>query len=149
MKIVFGSDHIGLDLKRQLIEHVRALGHDVSDVGPETADRVDYPVYGSRAARLVASGECDLGIVVCGSGVGISLAANKVPGIRCATVSEPYSAAMSREHNDANMLAMGSRVVGAGLATLIVDAWLAASFEGDRHARRVQQLSDLEAGAVL
>lgn len=144
MKIVIGNDHTALSLKGEIIAHLEEKGHTVINVGTDSPESADYPIYGEKAAQLVARGEADLGILICGTGVGISLAANKVPGIRAVVCSEPYSAMLSRRHNDTNMLAFGARVVGAELAKMIVDAWLEASFEGGRHQRRVDQIMRIE-----
>ncbi len=144
MRIAVGSDHAGFELKEHLADHVRGLGHDVIDVGTHSLDSTDYPIYGAAAARKVTGGEADLALLVCGTGIGIGIAANKVHGIRCAIVSDVFSAQMARIHNNANALALGSRVVGPGLAEAIVDAWLGAEFAGGRHARRVAQLDDLD-----
>lgn len=144
MKIAFGSDHVGLELKPTIMEYVKELGYEVSDLGTYSRERTDYPIYGEKVGRAVASGEADLGIAICGTGVGISLAANKVRGIRAVVCSEPYSAKLSREHNNTNVLAFGSRVVGSELAKLIVKEWLDAKFLGGRHERRVKQLSEIE-----
>ncbi len=144
MKIAIGSDHAAYGLKEHLTEHMRERGHEVTDLGGFAPEPIDYPVAGARVAEAVAKGEYDKGVILCGSGVGISISANKVPGIRAVVCSDAYSARMSREHNDANILAMGERVVGPGLAADILDAWLAAEFEGGRHARRVALISELE-----
>lgn len=144
MKIVMGSDHAGFDLKNHLAEHLRSQGHEVIDVGAHSTESVDYPTYGAKAARTVASGEADRAILVCGTGQGIGMAANKVPGVRCAIVSDPYSARLSREHNDANALAIGARVVGAGVAEDIIDIWTTTEFLGGRHGRRVTMLAELD-----
>ena len=144
MKIVFACDHAGLALKETVINHLRELGHEVVDVGCFTAERVDYPVMGEKAARKVASGECAMGVLICGTGIGISMAANRVRGVRAAVCSEPYSAELSRRHNNANMIAFGARVVGEGLACSILDAFFAAQFEGGRHAVRVEMLEHIE-----
>ncbi|GMA38254.1 ribose 5-phosphate isomerase B [Mobilicoccus caccae] len=149
MKIALGADHAGFTLKNAVKKHLDDLGHEVLDVGTDSPDRTDYPIWGSRAARLVTGGEAELGIVVCGSGIGIGIAANKVPGARCATCTDPWSAHMTRRHNDANMLALGERVTGEGLAMAIVDAFLEASFDGGRHAGRVDQITDLDEGREL
>lgn len=149
MRIAMGSDHIGLGLKNQIAEALHEQGHQVIDVGPYTAERADYPIYGAAAAQKVVAGQADRAIVICGSGVGISIAANKVPGARCVLCSEPYSAKMSRAHNNTNVLAMGARVVGVDLAQMIVAEWLAGDYEGGRHERRVQQLAALDAGDKL
>lgn len=144
MKIAIGCDHVGYELKKRVIDHLTEKGHEVVDFGTNSTERTDYPIYGEKAANAVASGECDRGIVICGTGIGISISANKVKGIRCVVCSEPYSALLSRQHNDTNMLAFGSRVVGGDLALMIVDAWLSGEYEGGRHARRVQMISDIE-----
>ncbi|MDD6527455.1 MAG: ribose 5-phosphate isomerase B [Oscillospiraceae bacterium] len=144
MKIAIGCDHVGYELKKRVIDHLTEKGHEVVDFGTNSQERTDYPIYGEKAANAVASGECDRGIVICGTGIGISISANKVKGIRCVVCSEPYSALLSRQHNDTNMLAFGSRVVGGDLALMIVDAWLSGEYEGGRHAKRVQMISDIE-----
>ena len=144
MKIAIGCDHVGYELKKKVIDHLTEKGHEVVDFGTNSTERTDYPIYGEKAANAVASGEFDRGIVICGTGIGISISANKVKGIRCVVCSEPYSALLSRQHNDTNMLAFGSRVVGGDLALMIVDAWLSGEYEGGRHARRVQMISDIE-----
>lgn len=148
MRVVLGSDHAGFELKEHLVGYVRSLGHEVLDVGTHSTESTDYPIYGAAAARTVAAGEADLAIVVCGTGIGIGIAANKVPGVRCAIVSDVYSAGMARSHNEANALALGGRVVGTGLAEAIVKAFLGAQFAGGRHARRVAQLNELDALAA-
>ena len=142
--IALGSDHAGLPLKLEIIKLLDELGLEYTDYGTDSLARCDYPVYGKKAAEAVAKGECERGIIFCGTGIGISIAANKVPGIRCAVCSECYSAVLSREHNDANMLALGARVVGAGLARMIVTQWLEAKFEGGRHADRVALIHKIE-----
>lgn len=147
--IALGCDHAGIDLKPSVIEVLDELGLPYHDFGTNSHDSVDYPVYGARAARAVASGECDRGIVLCGTGVGISLAANKVKGIRCVVCSDCYSAEMSRAHNDANMLALGARVVGTELAKKIIRTWLTTDFLGGRHQRRVDEIMALERGEKI
>jgi len=147
--IAIGCDHAGIDLKPHIIAVLEELGLPYKDVGTYTHDSVDYPVYGELAARAVASGECELGIIMCGTGVGIGIAANKVQGIRCVMCSDCYSALMSREHNNANMLSLGARVVGSEVAKMIVRTFLTASFNGERHARRVGQIMTLDAGGTL
>ena len=142
MRIAMGNDHVAVALKREIAAHLRAGGHDVVDMGTDSEERCDYPVYGKRVARAVAAGEVQLGILICGTGVGISIAANKVRGIRAVVCSEPYSARLSREHNDSNILAFGARVVGVDLAKMIVDSWLGACFEGGRHQRRIDMLEE-------
>lgn len=144
MKIAVGSDHVGLELKGRLLQHLDEKGIEYHDFGTYTTDRTDYPVYGEAVANAVASGEYDRGLLLCGTGVGISLSANKVPGIRAVVCSEPYSALLSRQHNDTNILAMGSRVVGSDLALMILDAWLDGVFEGGRHQRRVEMIAEIE-----
>ena len=143
MKIVIGNDHSAVELKNIIKAHLEEKGYEVMNVGTDTSDSCDYPVYGEKVGRAVASGEADLGIAICGTGVGISLAANKVKGIRCALCSDPLSAKMTRLHNDANILAMGGRVVGPGLALKIVDTFLDTPFSGDeRHIRRINMIED-------
>ncbi len=135
-RIVLSSDHAGLALRKAIAEHVTAKGWVAVDIGPTTTESTPYPKHGAEAARRVASGDCDLGIIVCGTGQGIMMAANKVKGIRCGVCNDTFSARMIRQHNDANMLSLGARVVGEGLALDIVDAFLSAAFEGGRHQVR-------------
>ncbi len=142
MRIALASDHAAVALKSALVEHVRSLGHEAIDLGPDTTDSVDYPDFGYKLAQSVASGEADRGIALCGSGIGISIAVNRHPRCRCALVSEPLSARLSREHNDANILAMGARLIGPDMAKDCVSAFLSTDFGGDRHARRVGKLSN-------
>jgi ribose 5-phosphate isomerase B len=144
-RIVLSSDHAAIPLRQAIAAHAAAQGWEVVDIGPTTPESTDYPKHGEAAARRVASGDCALGIVVCGTGQGIMMAANKVKGVRCGVCADTFSARMIRAHNDANMLALGARVVGEGLALEIVDAFLAAEFEGGRHARRVAMITALEA----
>jgi ribose 5-phosphate isomerase B len=144
MKIAIGSDHAAFPLKEAVRKHLIESGHDIVDKGTYNMASVDYPVYGEKVANAVVSGEVERGVVICGTGAGISMAANKVPGVRCVLASEPYTAVLSRQHNDANILAMGARVVGEGLAFMIVDQFLAALYEGGRHAKRVAMLTDLD-----
>ena len=143
MKVAFGCDHAGFVLKEAVVAHLKEMGHEVVDFGCYTPERVDYPVQGEKAARAVASGECQLGVLICGTGIGISLAANRVHGIRAAVCSESYSAELTRRHNDANMIAFGARVVGEGTACAILDAFFGAQFEGGRHAQRVAMLDEI------
>lgn len=140
--IAIACDHAATELKAQLIEHVTALGYEIKDYGQSN----DYPIAGYRVGKAVASGECELGIVLCGTGCGISLAANKVKGIRAVNCSEPYTAKLARQHNNANVLAMGARVVGSELAKMITEEFLKATFEGGRHERRVNIITDIENG---
>lgn len=143
-RIVLSSDHAAIDLRLAIAEHIAAQGHTVVDIGPVTPESTHYPKHGEAAARKVAGGEADLGIILCGTGQGIMMAANKVPGIRCGVCSETFSARMIRQHNNANMLSIGARVVGDSLAMDIVDAFLSAEFEGGRHAMRVDMIMDIE-----
>lgn len=140
MKIAMGADHGGYRRKEMLKAYLEEKGHEIVDVGTDSTDSVDYPIYGKKAAALVASGECERGIVICGSGIGIGIAANKVAGIRCAIVSEPYSAKLARRHNNANMISMGARTIGGDMSKEIADVFLEEAFEGGRHSRRVEQL---------
>ena len=147
--IAIACDHAGIDLKPHVIDVLNELQLPYQDFGTFTHDSVDYPVYGEMGARAVAAGQCELGIIMCGTGVGIGIAANKVHGVRCVICSDPYSALMSREHNNANMLAMGARVVGSEVAKLLVRTFVTAQFIGQRHARRVDQIMALDAGGTL
>ncbi len=144
MKLVLASDHGGLNLRKEIATLLDELGHEYEDMGCECSDSVDYPDYAFPAAEKVANGEVEKGILICGTGIGMSISANKVKGIRCALAHDVYSARLTAEHNDSNMLAMGERVIGPGLATEIVKAWLGASYEGGRHARRVSKISEYE-----
>lgn len=144
MKIAIASDHAAVDLKAELTAYLREQGHDVDDLGPATADRVDYPDYGYKLARAVASGAAERGVALCGSGVGISIAVNRNPALRCALVSEPLSAALAREHNDANAIAMGARLTGVDMAKACLDAFLSTAFGGGRHGPRVDKLAHPE-----
>ncbi len=139
-RIVLSSDHAAIDLRHAVAKHIAAQGWDVVDIGPTTPESTHYPLHGQAAAERVASGDCTLGIILCGTGQGIMMAANKVKGIRCGVCSDVFSARMIRQHNDANMLSLGARVVGEGLALDIVDAFLNAEFEGGRHATRVDMI---------
>lgn len=147
--IAIACDHAGIDLKPAIIEVLNELGLEYRDFGTNSHESVDYPIYGARAAHAVADGTCDRGIVLCGTGVGIGIAAGKVRGIRCVCCSDTYSARMSRLHNNANMLSMGARVVGTELAKDIARVWLTTEFEGERHARRVGLLEKLDRGEDL
>ena len=144
MKIAIGNDHTAVEYKNIITEHLKERGYEVVNFGTDTSDRFDYPIAGYKVGRAVADGECDLGILICGTGVGISLAANKVEGIRAVVCSEPYSAKLSRMHNNTNVLAFGARVIGPELAKMIVDEWLDAEFEGGRHAHRVDMLTEID-----
>ena len=144
MKIAIANDHTAVEMKRHIVSYLEGKGYTMLNLGTDTEERVDYPVFGKRVADSIVSGEADLGILICGTGIGISLAANKVRGIRAAVCSEPYSAMMTRKHNDANIIAFGARVVGPATAEMIVDAFLEAEYEGGRHANRVEMLSQIE-----
>lgn len=144
MKISLGCDHGGYDLKEIVKKHLESKEFEIIDVGTYSLDSVDYPDYGSKAAELVAKKEVDKGIVICTTGIGISIAANKVKGIRCALCTNAYMAKMTRLHNDANMLALGAGILGKNLALEIVDTWLDTDFEGGRHIKRVEKIMDIE-----
>ena len=139
-RIVLSSDHAAIALRRAVVAHLEAAGWEPVDIGPETPESTPYPRHGRAAAERVASGDCRFGIVLCGSGQGIMMAANKVPGVRCGVCAEPVSARLIRQHNDANMLSMGARMIGEGMALEIVDAFLGAEFEGGRHQARVEMI---------
>jgi len=140
MRLAIGSDHAGVTFKALLAEHLRGLGHDVLDVGPSDTTSVDYPDFAHRVTDALTGGKVDRGVLICGTGQGMAMSANKVPGVRAAVVSDTFSAAMAMQHNDARVLCIGERVVGPGLAMSLLDAWLGASFEGGRHARRVGKI---------
>lgn len=144
MKIGIGNDHTALEMKAEIVEHLKEKGYEVVDYGTNATQSCDYPLYGEKVGVAVAQKEVDLGILICGTGVGISLAANKVKGIRACVCSEPYTAKLSRMHNDSNVLCFGARVIGAELAKMIVDQWLEAEFEGGRHQKRVDLIMDIE-----
>ena len=144
MNLSMGCDHGGYALKEQLKTYLEGQGHTIVDCGTHSAESCDYPDFGAAAARAVAEGRCERGIVICTTGIGVSIAANKVRGIRCALCSEPWSAEMTRRHNDANMLAMGAGAVGPLMARQIVQAFLTHEFEGGRHQRRVDKIAALE-----
>lgn len=146
MKIAMGSDHVGYDMKLEIQKYLEEKGIECMDFGPFNTERVDYPDYSVKVASVVVSGEYDKGILICGTGIGISIAANKVKGIRAVVCSEPYSALLSRQHNDTNVLAFGARVVGLDLAKMIVDNWLIGEYEGGRHQARVDKIANIERG---
>lgn len=149
MTVALACDHSALEMKQLVKDLLDEMGIAYRDFGTDTAASCDYPVFAARAAKAVAAGECDRGIVICGTGIGVSIAANKVKGVRCALCSEPYSAKLTRQHNDSNVLAMGARVIGPELARMIAETWLTTEFEGGRHQRRVDLLSALEEGQDL
>lgn len=145
MKLMIGSDHGGFELKEEVKKYLESQGHEVIDVGTYTPDSCDYPDIAKAGCEKITSGECERGILICGTGIGISMAANKIRGIRAACCSDTYSARYTRLHNDANVLCFGGRVVGGGLACELVDAYLSVEFEGGRHQRRVDKIMALEA----
>lgn len=144
MKLALACDHGGFRLKETVKKHLEEKGYEVVDFGTYSEESCDYPDYASKAAFAVAKKECEKGIVICGTGIGVSIVANKVHGIRCALVHDVFSAKATRQHNDTNMMAMGARVIGEGLALEIVDAWLNASYEGGRHDLRIEKMMALE-----
>ncbi|MBQ1424223.1 MAG: ribose 5-phosphate isomerase B [Lachnospiraceae bacterium] len=144
MKIALGNDHAAVEMKFFVKKYLEEKGCEVLNLGTDTNDSVDYPDYGAAVGRAVTGGEADLGIAICGSGVGISIAANKVKGVRAVCCSEPYSARMSREHNNANVLCFGARVIGQEMAKMIIDEFLSAKFQGGRHEKRVNKILALE-----
>ncbi|UBH08402.1 ribose 5-phosphate isomerase B [Macrococcus armenti] len=144
MKVAIACDHGGFQYKEKIVELLTSQNIEYVDFGPEDESSVDYPDYAKPVAESVASGECDRGILICGTGIGMSIAANKVPGIRCALVHDVFTAQVTREHNNSNVLAMGQRVIGEGLMLLIVKTWLNAEFEGGRHQRRIDKVAALE-----
>ena len=144
MKIGIGNDHAALEMKNQVMEYLEEKGYEVINYGTNTPESCNYPEFGEKVGRAVVSGEVDCGILICGTGVGISLAANKVKGVRAVVCSEPYSAKLSKQHNNTNILAFGARVVGIELAKMIIDEWLGAEFEGGRHQTRVDMIMAVE-----
>ncbi|EZH66230.1 ribose 5-phosphate isomerase [Bacillaceae bacterium JMAK1] len=144
MKVIIGSDHAGLRLKKEILPLLDEKGIEYEDVGAHETDSVDYPDFAKPVSEAVANGDYDRGILICGTGIGMSIAANKVKGIRCALVHDLFSAEMTRLHNDSNVLAMGERVVGPGIATSIVEKWLDTPYEGGRHQRRVDKMMELD-----
>ncbi len=144
MKVAIGNDHTAVELKNHIKKHLEAKGYTVVNLGADTDESSDYPLYGEKVGKAVASGECDLGVAICGTGIGISLAANKIKGIRAAVCSEPYSARLTRQHNNANIIAFGARVVTTEMAEKIVDEFFGAEFEGGRHQRRVDMITAIE-----
>jgi len=145
MRIAIGNDQGAVELKFHIMDYLKKQGHDVVNFGSDVTDSCDYPVFAEKVAKAVVSGDCEYGILMCGTGIGISIAANKVKGVRCAVCSEPCSAKLTREHNDANILAMGARIIGPVLAESIVDAFLTTEFsQGERHKRRIGLIAELE-----
>lgn len=148
MKIAIGNDHVAVDMKNHISKYLEDKGYEIINFGTDSTERADYPVYGKKVADAVASGACDLGILICGTGIGISLAANKVKGIRAAVCSDPYSARLTRQHNNANIIAFGARVIGIATAEMIVDEFLAAEYEGGRHQTRLDMIAAIERGEM-
>lgn len=146
MKVGIGNDHVAVEMKQEIIAYLERQGHEVVDYGTNTKESCDYPVYGAKVANAVVNKEVDCGILICGTGVGMSIAANKVKGIRAVVCSEPYSAKLSKEHNNTNILCFGARVIGVELAKMIVFEWINAKFQGDRHQRRLDMITDIECG---
>ena len=145
MKLAIGNDHVAVEMKQEIKAYLEAQGHEVIDVGTNEPGSFHYPISGYRVAKLVAAGEVEGGILICGTGVGISLAANKVKGIRACVCSEPYTAKLSKQHNNTNIIAFGARVIGVELAKMIVDEWINAEFMGGRHGTRVDMIMEIEA----
>lgn len=144
MKIGIGNDHSAVEMKQEITAYLQELGHEVVNYGTDSNESCDYPEYGEKVGHAVVNGEVEKGILICGTGFGISLAANKVKGVRAVVCSEPYTAKLSRMHNDANVLAFGARVVGIEMAKMIVNEWLSAEFEGGRHQRRIDMVMAIE-----
>lgn len=144
MRIAIASDHAAFAFRQRIAEMLRSRGHEVVDLGTDTPASVDYPDYALKVTEELAAGRCETGVLICGTGIGMSLSANKVPGMRAAVATDPYMARMARAHNDANILCLGARVVGEGLAEEILDAWLTTAFEGGRHARRLEKIRQIE-----
>ena len=144
MRVAVASDHAGNILRQAVVEHLRAAGHDVDDLGPSSGESVDYPLYAEKVARAVAASDAQFGVLVCGTGVGMSMAANRIAGVRAAVCTNEFTARACRAHNDANVLCLGERVIGLGTGLAVVDAFMGADFEGGRHARRVGQITALE-----
>ncbi len=144
MKLAIGNDHVAVDMKKEIKEYLESKGYEVVDVGTNNTDRFNYPVSGYKVARMVADHEVDAGVLICGTGVGISLAANKVRGIRACVCSDPYTAKLSKQHNNTNIIAFGARVIGIETAKMILDEWLSAEFEGERHQIRIDMITEIE-----
>src|SRR5512147_850245 len=148
MKVLFGCDHAGFDLKRLLAAHARSLGHEVVDIGPHSADAVDYPDFAHDLARRVAAGEAGFGVLVCGTGIGMAMTANRHPGVRAAVCHDAFTAEAARRHNDANVLCLGGRTTGPGVALQLLEIFLNASFDGGRHERRIEKIEAVDAKAA-
>lgn len=144
MKLAIGNDHVAIEMKNEIKAYLESKGIEVIDVGTNSPERFNYPISGYKVAKLVSGGEVDGGVLICGTGVGISLSANKVHGIRACVCSEPYTARLSKQHNNSNIIAFGARVIGIETARMIVDEWLAAEYEGGRHQTRIDMLAEIE-----
>ena len=144
MKLAIGNDHVAIEMKNEIKAYLESKGIEVIDVGTNSPERFNYPISGYKVAKLVAAGEVDGGVLICGTGLGISLSANKVHGIRACVCSEPYTARLSKQHNNTNIIAFGTRVIGVETAKMIVDEWLAAEYEGGRHQTRIDMLAEIE-----
>lgn len=144
MKLAIGNDHVAVEMKKEIKEYLEAKGHEVIDVGTNSSESFNYPISGYKVAKMVANNEVEGGILICGTGVGISLAANKVDGVRACVCSEPYSAKLSKQHNNTNIIAFGARVIGVELAKMIVDEWINAEFQGGRHQTRVDMIMEIQ-----
>lgn len=144
MKLAIGNDHVAIEMKNEIKAYLESKGIEVIDVGTNSPERFNYPISGYKVAKLVAGGEVDGGVLICGTGVGISLSANKVHGIRACVCSEPYTARLSKQHNNSNIIAFGARVIGIETAKMIVDEWLSAEYEGGRHQTRIDMLAEIE-----
>ena len=148
-KLAIGNDHVAVDMKNEIKAYLESKGYEVINVGTDSSERFNYPVSGYKVAKMVANGEVDGGVLICGTGVGISLAANKVHGIRACVCSEPYTAKLSKQHNNSNIIAFGARVIGIETAKMIVDEWLAAEYEGGRHQTRIDMIKEIEETQAL
>ena len=146
MKIAIGNDHVAVEMKQHIMKYLEDKGFEIVNCGTDSTMRTDYPIYGKKVADLVANGQCERGILICGTGVGISISANKVNGIRAVVCSEPYSAKLARQHNNANIVAFGARVIGFATAEMIVDEFLSAEYEGGRHQKRIDMIAQIEKG---
>lgn len=144
MKIAIGNDHVAVDLKNEIMSYLIGKGHEVYNIGTDSKERFNYPISGYKVAKMITNNEVSCGILICGTGVGISLSANKVDGIRACVCSDPYTAKLSKEHNNTNIIAFGARVIGIDTAKMIVDEWLSAEYEGGRHQTRIDMITEIE-----
>lgn len=149
MKIAIGNDHVAIEMKNEIMEYLKSEGYEVINVGTDSIERFNYPISGYKVAKMVANKEVDYGVLICGTGVGISLSANKVHGIRACVCSDPYTAKLSKQHNNTNIIAFGSRVIGIETAKMIVDEWLNAKYEGGRHQTRIDMITEIEETQLL